>query len=1001
MSSSRTKAIGGFWLGPGRLLGLLAVFLILAPGGLSAQPKEVTVRSADHDGYSRVVFDFGTPTAYSLETDGSEVSLEFSGDLRFDFGPLLVKPLKNISLPRSVSGNGTTLVILDLAPRVELQHFIDGARVVLDVISLKVAAATEPEPDPEKTDPAKTEPDPEKTDPDPVQENPDPEPETPDPEIKKKEPAAEPEAPQKDPEVVRFRRARAGKPVPVLVSEDGGDQTIMFDWDFPVGAAVFKRAGSLWVVFDEAGRLDFTALQPFLNDQLRTAEQRSDAETLFAHFALNGNPNISVSKTRYRWMVTLSAEAKPPAIPISLALRQNDREGVRIFIPLDAPGFHIQIEDPVVGDVLDIVPVLTVGAGVPEARSFAEFEVLQSAQGLAILKTAEKIVIARYANGVAVGSVAQLAVSSSKLRSAVGEGSVIDIKTAPAKLIDFKAWRLGDKLDFVSNKHMLQRRLSEASPDQLKDRRWDMARFYLGHGMNIEARAYLDLMLELDETLPQDPKFQAIRGLNKLMLREYTAALDYLWAPELDAELDIYLWRSLVHEALGQPEEALKAFEKGRETLDLYPQEQIAEFRLAAVRAALDVGRYDAANWEMTLLKRMNFKDSQKAEMNYLEGRLLEELGEISEAMALYKAVDERHNRRAAAQASFARVKSEEERNIIEAVDAIEELERLRYSWRGDEFELKLLRTLGQLYVETENYRAGLETLRQAVLQFPDHEWARAITAEMSAVFRLLYLDGRSDEETALTALALYYDFRELTPLGADGDQMIRLLSDRLVGVDLLDRAAELLDHQVRFRLTGTAQALIAIRLAKVYLLDKKAEPALEIIRLTRQERLPADIIRSRQLVEARILTQLGRFEEAEVVLEDVTGVDVNALLADIHWGSMNWQQLAAITGKLLKGREAKADPLSQTDRQYLIRRVISLSMLDDLEGLKAARAGFLEHMKSGPFANAFDVITRPDEHTRTEIREAVRATASVDIFQSFMRQYRAEFLANAAGASQ
>ena len=32
----------------------------------------------------------------------------------------------------------------------------------------------------------------------------------------------------------------------------------------------------------------------------------------------------------------------------------------------------------------------------------------------------------------------------------------------------------------------------------------------------------------------------------------------------------------------------------------------------------------------------------------------------------------------------------------------------------------------------------------------------------------------------------LYYDFRELTPVGPDGDEMVRLLADRLVAVDLI-----------------------------------------------------------------------------------------------------------------------------------------------------------------------------------------------------------------------
>ena len=39
---------------------------------------------------------------------------------------------------------------------------------------------------------------------------------------------------------------------------------------------------------------------------------------------------------------------------------------------------------------------------------------------------------------------------------------------------------------------------------------------------------------------------------------------------------------------------------------------------------------------------------------------------------------------------------------------------------------------------------------------------------------------------------AMFYEFRELTPIGRRGDELIRRLADRLASIDLLDQAAEL-----------------------------------------------------------------------------------------------------------------------------------------------------------------------------------------------------------------
>ncbi len=66
----------------------------------------------------------------------------------------------------------------------------------------------------------------------------------------------------------------------------------------------------------------------------------------------------------------------------------------------------------------------------------------------------------------------------------------------------------------------------------------------------------------------------------------------------------------------------------------------------------------------------------------------------------------------------------------------------------------------------------------------------RNIQQEAAKSFDTLFLAGKGDALPAIDALGLFYDFRELTPIGsARGDEMIRKLAERLVSVDLLDRA--------------------------------------------------------------------------------------------------------------------------------------------------------------------------------------------------------------------
>ena len=133
----------------------------------------------------------------------------------------------------------------------------------------------------------------------------------------------------------------------------------------------------------------------------------------------------------------------------------------------------------------------------------------------------------------------------------------------------------------------------------------------------------------------------------------------------------------------------------------------------------------------------------------------------------------------------------------IKPAEAIDALEQLRYRWRGDALELSTLRKLGNLYFAQKRWREGLGVLRVAALNFANTDLGREAQDDMRHAFADLFLRGKADAMRPIEALSLFYDFIELTPIGADGDEMIRRLSDRLVAVDLLAPAEQLLDHQV------------------------------------------------------------------------------------------------------------------------------------------------------------------------------------------------------------
>src|SRR5258708_8207037 len=130
----------------------------------------------------------------------------------------------------------------------------------------------------------------------------------------------------------------------------------------------------------------------------------------------------------------------------------------------------------------------------------------------------------------------------------------------------------------------------------------------------------------------------------------------------------------------------------------------------------------------------------------------------------------------------------------------------------------------------------------------PNSEPARAGQDAAVALFAQLFLSPRGDDLPAVDALGIFYESRELTPIGRRGDEMIRHLADRLVAVDLLDQASELLQYQVDKRLEGAARAQVAARLAMDYLTNRKPDRAIGAPRTTRNDDLSGGLRQPRLL---------------------------------------------------------------------------------------------------------------------------------------------------------
>ena len=308
--------------------------------------------------------------------------------------------------------------------------------------------------------------------------------------------------------------------------------------------------------------------------------------------------------------------------------------------------------------------------------------------------------------------------------------------------------------------------------------------------------------------------------------------------------------------------------------------------------------------------------------------------------------------------------------------------------WRGDGLELKTLRKLASLYFGHGQWRDGLKTLRVATQNFSGEDATRIAQDDMRNAFVHLFLKGGADKMKPVDALALFYDNLDLTPIGPDGDEMIRRMSERLIAVDLLGPAENLLAYQVDKRLDGVAKAQVATGLAGIYLMDHKADKAVAAIRDSQITGLPDDQAHSRLILEARAFAALKQWDNALELISVDSSEDTRRLRADIYWESGNWAVAGQKAEELLDARWSDGAPLTESERGELMRAAVAYSLANDDTSLARLRAHFMPKMKGTPDAGMFAVLSADIDQHGLAFRDAAARIASVDTLQSFMKDF-------------
>jgi tetratricopeptide (TPR) repeat protein len=620
-----------------------------------------------------------------------------------------------------------------------------------------------------------------------------------------------------------------------------------------------------------------------------------------------------------------------------------------------------------------------------KTQEFVEFGVLASIHGVVVQPRADDLTATLAQDKVDLGRPSGLTLSESPEL-----GRRISITRSVT--FDQQLWNFDREAKFADRQVELTTGAADAPPAKRSASRLDLARFYLSRDMFVEAKAVLDVAIRDDRPSTENPTALVLRSFANIMLDRAEAALKDLANPLVGNQHDAQLWRALAYVRQGKWTDAREHFREVGGALRTLPVELQRVALRDRLRAAIEVGDLAGASATLNDLETVGVPPDLTADVAVLAGRVAERLGRSGEAIAAYRSAAASADRPAAARGRLREIVLRHALGEANKAQLVEDLEILTIAWRGDETEIEALQLLARLYTDEQRFRDAFQIMRTALVVHPSSALTRRIHEDAAATFDQLFLVGKGDTLPAIESLSLFYDFRDLTPVGRRGDEMIRRLADRLVAVDLLDPAAELLQYQVDNRLQGVARAQVATRLAAIYLLNHKPAQAQAALRATRTGTLSTEMRNQRLMVEARALSDIGKYDLALEVIANIEGDEAVRLRADIHWAARRWQQAAEQIELGLGDRWQNFDPLTDRERADILRAGIGYALADDAIGRGRLRERYGAKMSDGPDKHAFDVVMGGLDTNSAEFRDVARLVASVDTLDGFLRDLQARY---------
>ncbi|MDE2514817.1 MAG: hypothetical protein KGL12_02210 [Rhodospirillales bacterium] len=718
-----------------------------------------------------------------------------------------------------------------------------------------------------------------------------------------------------------------------------GDGAVMLlPFGSEVGAAAFRRGGFGMVVFDRREAIDLGAVRG--DPLLGNTQVVPLAGGTLLRIPLDPAMAISLIRDPQGWRVAVRRER--------MAFQPLPLRPAHAALQIIAPGRAavVRLSDPLSGDTLLVGTERDAGAGVPAAIHAPQFRLLATWQGVAVRPLSDGL---------------HFSVTPGGYRLDNGGTGLLHSAGIPGGLSDADAASLAARFDFPDRPirallRRLQDRMQAAaeapSLARAKPRR-AVAEAMLALGMGAEADGVLRLAASEDPAEAVRPGHLALAEIARIIAgdpRRPEGEPDPLADPRLSGFDDIALWRAL-RKAEGHPgaPDAAAILGVTAPLIETWPAPLRDRFLPIAAETMIEGGADKAAS----AILAAHPGDHR---LDFARALLKQKHGDVDGALAMFDRLTLSRNRETHARAAVRAVNLRLASGRLGARGAAEALDRLLYAWRGGRRERALREELADLDARAGAWRRSLAMLRRSEQLFPT---ARPeLQARLRKIFAAMLQADAPAKMAPATLVALLDDNADLLPSGPAGEVLDGHLADRLLSLDLPDRAVPLLQRLMQAAPSPGAKATFGARLARVLLRQGDAEAARQVLADSDSPQLRPALTQHRAMLMAKVDAALGHATAAAASLATLNTPQADAARAAILEQAKDWpgaeHALASYVAKTIPA----SGPIDDAQRRTLLRLATATAQAGDQSGLAALRAQNAARMAGGPLGDLFTLLT-------------------------------------------